>query len=429
MKQIKIWILFLIFLAGCASNLDQGVNLIEQGDYEEAVQYLEAASKEDIDQIKTERKLAIAYYKNKQYKDAENKLKSVIDRTPNNSIAHMYLGMTYEAEQLYNEAIGEYRSYIALCQFEEIRQQFIARLELLKQKAIAQEIKNALENEANLLVDRVKPNTFAVKYFNKLYGPEELDVLEKGLTDLLISDLAQIEGITVVERTRMQHLINEIKLRENTSLFDPKSSPRVGKLLGADNIITGTLEGKIQDEEVLTITAVCGRIDGSEYEAVEKEGFLKEVFELEKKVLAELLQKAGVKISPQKLAELGQPTRSLEAFLSYSQGLDYMDQGFYDAAAKEFQNAIALDPKFTSAQETLTKAQNLSIATKQNLDEIEKTVNEAERNMQSTSERGAKANSVLSKGFTQFPGTSYNASDTSSKEEAEKVPVELEIEW
>jgi len=426
MNRMIIGVLFLILFVGCASNFDKGSNLMNEGKYEEAIGYLKASSKESID---TDRKLGIAYYKSNQYKRAEEKLKSILDKVPNERIAHFYLGMTYESEGMYKKAVEEYRNYISLCIFDDIKEQLLARIELLEQRAIIQEIEKKLQEETDISIDNVEPNTFAVKFFEKLYGPEELDALEEGFTELLISDFMEIEEIEVIEWTKMQNLITEIKLRdENFSLANPENSPRIGKILGTSNIITGTLEGIDGKPNIVKVTAVCGQIDGSQHDPVQEEDFLANLFKLEKDILVQLLDSVGIEISPEELAELGQPTQKLDAFLAYSRGLNQMTQGAFDEAAKEFQNAIAIDKNFASAREKLMVVQNLSTAINQNIGDIEKSVIKSERYIQSAYERGIKSNSVLSKSFMQFPGSNYDVSDN-PKDEADSVDVDFTIKW
>ena len=56
------------------------------------------------------------------------------------------------------------------------------------------------------------------------------------------------------------------------------------------------------------------------------------------------------------------PTRNLQAFLAYSQGLEAEARGDYEAAAQAFQRAQELDPGFSEAANQQEEAEGLSAA-------------------------------------------------------------------
>jgi len=81
--------------------------------------------------------------------------------------------------------------------------------------------------------------TVAVLYFDYDGKDEELGVLRKGLAQMLISDLAGGNGYTVVERARLQDLIDEMQLGQSKK-FDRKTAAKIGKLLGARYLVLGS---------------------------------------------------------------------------------------------------------------------------------------------------------------------------------------------
>ena len=78
----------------------------------------------------------------------------------------------------------------------------------------------------------------AVHYFDNRTHEAEWDVLCKGVADMLITDLAQVPGLTLVEREKLDAVVGELKL-QHTQWFDPKSAQQVGRLLGANVVVTG----------------------------------------------------------------------------------------------------------------------------------------------------------------------------------------------
>ena len=68
-------------------------------------------------------------------------------------------------------------------------------------------------------------NTVAVCYYQDLSSGQESSGFQKGLAAMVISDLTKIKSIKVVERVRLQALLEEMKLGQ-TGIVDPKTAPR-----------------------------------------------------------------------------------------------------------------------------------------------------------------------------------------------------------
>ena len=84
----------------------------------------------------------------------------------------------------------------------------------------------------------VKP-TIAVLYFDYGGKKAELEPLREGLAQMLITDLADLPEIRVVERTRLKAVLEEHKLAASGKV-DAASAARVGKLLGAHALVLGS---------------------------------------------------------------------------------------------------------------------------------------------------------------------------------------------
>ncbi len=81
----------------------------------------------------------------------------------------------------------------------------------------------------------------AVLYFeNGSFGKDrgDFDALGKGIADILITDMANNPNMRVVERERIQALITEQNLVKEKTI-DPQTAVRLGKIVGAQYMITG----------------------------------------------------------------------------------------------------------------------------------------------------------------------------------------------
>lgn len=83
-----------------------------------------------------------------------------------------------------------------------------------------------------------RPVTLAVMYFD--YGGKDaaLEPLRQGLAQMLISDLTSLDGVKVVERERLQDVLNEQHLGTSGKV-DARTAARIGKLLGARYLVFG----------------------------------------------------------------------------------------------------------------------------------------------------------------------------------------------
>lgn len=85
----------------------------------------------------------------------------------------------------------------------------------------------------------VKPR-IAVLYFEPRTADPDMIIFTKGLAELMINDLLATDAVRVVERARLEEIINELKLGE--SRFADKSTfAKIGNVLGADYLVTGSL--------------------------------------------------------------------------------------------------------------------------------------------------------------------------------------------
>jgi TolB-like protein len=85
-----------------------------------------------------------------------------------------------------------------------------------------------------------KPVRVAVLYFDVLSQSAELQAFTKGFAAMMITDLAPTEGLTVLERDRLEAILAELKLGEG-KFSDPSNLAKAGKLLNADFLVTGSI--------------------------------------------------------------------------------------------------------------------------------------------------------------------------------------------
>ncbi|MGH8614069.1 MAG: hypothetical protein ACREYF_19085, partial [Gammaproteobacteria bacterium] len=115
---------------------------------------------------------------------------------------------------------------------------------------------------------------------------------------------------------------------------------------------SGALGG--QDTEFdINISAATLTSEAEELGVTTERGSFESILSLQKDLVRNILSQAGIdpdKLSAEVRAALDRPhTNNVDAFLAFSQGLDFLDQGRYAEARAGFQQAAELDPQFEMA--------------------------------------------------------------------------------
>ncbi len=222
--------------------------------------------------------------------------------------------------------------------------------------------------------------TVAVLYFTYEGNDKQLVVLRKGLAEMLISDLAAIEDVKVVERMRLEALLKELKLNRSRKI-DRKSANKIGKLLGARYLVWGgyfkvfgsvCLTGKVVEVETGT-TLPGGKTCGKPTDFLSLYTKLRQRLEttLTTRLEAAPTRQPQRKTRPSKkarrarvkarLARRQRARRKLplrlttRTALAYARALDAKDRGDTRTAKRELHKLLAQQPDFDHAKRLLAK--------------------------------------------------------------------------
>ena len=194
--------------------------------------------------------------------------------------------------------------------------------------------------------------TIAVLYFtngalidNASYAP-----LSKGMAEMLITELAQNNAVRVVERDRLQSLIEEQNL-QNSDRVDKETAVKMGKTLGARHMLMGTFVIDPKRNMRIDVRAVNTETSAIEYtESVtgNADNLLQMVIQLGSKV------NAGLKLPALKTASVSTPAakspNQFKAIMAMSQALEAEDKKNKTQAVSLYKQAIALNPDFDRAK-------------------------------------------------------------------------------
>lgn len=216
--------------------------------------------------------------------------------------------------------------------------------------------KKALEEEKALRLVEGR-NTMAVLYFQNKTGESEFDPLQKGIPLLLIADLSNVKGLQVIERVKLQALVEEIGLG-TSGLVEFNAAPRVGRLLGARWLIGGDIsKGSIGIQSNL-LDVPGQKVTG---QAVVK-GNLPELFRLEKDLLFEILKLLKIEVPPEEERELRKPcSTNIKALMALFKGIEASDRKDYQRAAEHYEVASREDPNICIVRGALQELMALKL--------------------------------------------------------------------
>ena len=339
---------------------------------------LEAQKSQHPQDANTLARLGVAYFKADRYADAQPVLDSAVAHDPSNGVAAIYLGMTAEQLGDFATARQAYQAYIALAQNSDLKSAAQQRLALVDRRALEYQARQALAHEASLAAMPPESNTVAVMPF--AYGGTNTDIraLSRGFAQLLVTDLAKSRQLRVLERERMQAMLDEIRLADSGKV-DTLTAVRSGHMLRAARVVQGSLTdlpgNQLRVNAVVVDVATAGA--GGTANGADQ---LTRLFDLEKQIAFSIFNAMGVQLSPGERVSIDErPTQNVQAFLAYSRGLVAQDQGDYAAAQADFNDAVNLDPNFRAASQGAATAGDLSAASSQTVVQTEQTVAKVEQ--------------------------------------------------
>jgi len=322
-------------------------------------------------------RLGVAYFKAERFPDARQALDTASSRDPRNGIAAIYLGMTSEALGDFPAARRSYERFVAMARSRDLRETARRRLALVGRHELEYQARLALAQESTLVSTPPEANTVAVMPFSYSGTNEEVRPLGRGFAQLIVTDLAKSRQLRVLERDRMQAMLDEMRLSDS-SRADPRTALRSGRLLRAARVVQGSLAD--QGQNLRVDAAVVDVSSAGVSASAGASDVLNRLFDLEKELVLSIFNNLGIQLTPAERADINQrPTANLQAFLAYSRGLVAEDRGDYGAARDAYTEAAGLDPAFRQAAQGASDAGDLSLASQQTTGQVEASVVQNER--------------------------------------------------
>ena len=188
--------------------------------------------------------------------------------------------------------------------------------------------------------------SLAVLPFENLSGDAEQDYFADGMTDSLITSLAQVHALRVISRTSVMQY-----RRANKAL------PRIAEELDVDAVVEGTVS-RAGDRVRITAQLIQATTDRHLWaQSYEREA--RDVLSLQREVAAAIAQAVEVKLQPEEKVRMTRAAAPVqpEAYEDYLKGRFYWSKRSPETSLKAvgyFQQAIARDPAYAPAYSGLS---------------------------------------------------------------------------
>ncbi len=354
--SLAIILLGALIVSSCTGSLStKGRNLVEKGEYVEAIDVLNREITKNPDKKDTWRDLAFAYYKKGEF---DNAIEAINNADQTDPATHLCRGLIYEGSGNSEQAIKAFSDALAYNPPPKTRVLINSHLDALIRSSLQVEMDKAVAGEASIGASEIPDSTIAVVRFDGSLLAKEIAPIAAGIGEFTMADLSKVESLRLVERLKVEILFKELAIAQSQAV-DPAQAPRLGKLLGSKSIVTGKLVGagtnrfRLDGALVNTPDATSKLTEPGEAGMV-----MAEILQVQKAMVFDVLEYLGVQPSDADRDSIMQtPTESVDAFLSFSKGLEFAALGMFEEAIEQFEMALEFDSGFDLAATELSDAE------------------------------------------------------------------------
>jgi len=317
--------------------------------------------------VTTQTRLGIALYKDGRFEQSRTTLSNAIEAGAESGAAYLYLGLSNEALEDWTGARNAYTSYLDVGNWGPLKDDLQKRLLLIVRNELHAAAQAALAQEADLVSEPPQPRTVAVFPFRLVTEDEGLLPLQVALADMMITDLAISNALTVLERTQIQSLLDEMALSE-AGYADPATGARAGRLLRSEHVVQGVLT-TLGQENIQFDAEVMNTERAQSSGSVSDQDRLEAIFDMEKNLVFQILDVLGASLTQAEREAINENrAENILSFLAYGEGLMAMDRGDFQAAATFFEQAVSTDATFGAAQAARRQADDINEATQTDIE-------------------------------------------------------------
>ncbi|MFQ5719478.1 MAG: protein kinase [Acidobacteriota bacterium] len=191
-----------------------------------------------------------------------------------------------------------------------------------------------------------RTRSVAVPDFVNVVRDPEVDWLCTGIAETVAVDLKRIPSLTLVSR---DNVFRAVKARQKDG--DQSDHVGLGRQLGVDWIVAGRFQ---RQGNAIRITVEClDMVRGEVVESVKVDGSLGKIFDLQDRIVREMIDVLNVPTSGVHLDRIGKPgTEEIQAYECYARGrrqIQDMTPSSLGKARGFLQQAVDIDPGYAPA--------------------------------------------------------------------------------
>ena len=316
-----------------------------------AIPALEQQFAGDSSDVAIGTELALAYNSADRVNEAAALASQLRDQNPEDPAVLLAGALVAEKRERYNEAAGLYQAALDREPVEVIRQAIRPRLAAVRSNALRDEVRAAIQQEADLNVETLEEGAVGIMPFAFEGTDSTWAPLSLALTDMLTTDLALTDRLRVLERARVGTLLDELEFSESGRM-EAATAARGGRILGVGKMVQGVLRIEGDSRVGVEASVVETRVSESDlrFAPVRLEDQVERLFALEKALAFRVYEDLGIQLTIAERERISEyQTESLPALLAFGEGLEAQDQGNFARAAERFDTAAELDPDFANA--------------------------------------------------------------------------------
>lgn len=202
-----------------------------------------------------------------------------------------------------------------------------------------------------IYLEQQQRRSLAVLFFQNKTGDQNLEWLQKGLTEMFIRALSQYHSLSVLGTDRLYEIAQRIGSDVSAENMDLDMAALFAREAKVETVLTGniTKNGDSLQINVNLHEPQKGMVLSREsVEGSGMENLFSMVDQLTQRLKNELRISSPGGDEYKKLADFS--TESLQAWRYYTTGAEYHDKLMNEAALREFQKAISVDSTFVSAR-------------------------------------------------------------------------------
>ena len=194
-----------------------------------------------------------------------------------------------------------------------------------------------------------KSKRLAIMPFENLNRNDKtLDWFGSAISETLINKLSRINGLTLVERTRINDALKEIKLGQS-GVVDRSTAQQMGNFLGADTLVIGSFQ-KTPDNKMRVAARLVDVQTARVRNPAMADGTSNDLFGLQDQLAQKLLEAIKGSVADDERKKLGiSPSSNVDALRALSDGVSFYRNDLFQDAITSFDKALQLDPNYVDA--------------------------------------------------------------------------------